>query len=338
MRPSIGIVNITNNIKQAQNLARETIRMYSSRSQEYLSDEKQEAFKKEFDPVIEEFESHKAMAHPLFDFLKEQSQEGFNSRQFEIYRANFFSRTELTIPAVARAVEVAARHGDYQSVADNVANLYDEGGYGDAEKVHGQLLINSHNQHGEKIFGLYPIEQFRDLKSSPLVIPELTEYRKAKLASFNKSYPYVAGNMCAHEFAADDMLKGFNEALFQPYKGYYNKEEWEELMTFFTAHADDTIEGGNVEERHGEMAKDGAKRACQFDVKNIPKMRQGGLDFLDVQSNLWNGLLREIENAKDKGIPVIPRQEMQLDIPSTRINLATDPVHKLARADKQIGL
>ncbi len=273
-------------------------------SQDRLDTEKK--FRLLFNPVIEEFKEHPALDHPFFQYLKEQSQEGFNSRQFAIYRDNFLFRTEATIPSVARTVEKAALSGDMQTVTDTISNLYDEGGYGDPSKVHSKLLLDSHNKHGERIFGLSPLEDLRGARKSPFLVPEVIQYRQAKLSVFNRSFPYIAGNTFAHELAADGMLDNFRKAFFEPYKGYYKPEDYVRLTEYFTAHKDDEKEGGDVEAQHARMAEAAAERACKENIINIPKIRQGGLDFLERQSELWSGLLREIERAKDKVVPVVP--------------------------------
>lgn len=304
MKPS----TISKTLQNANVLFGATSRMYSARvrSASSLSDIEQE-FKKAFDPVAEEFAAHRAMKHPFFDYLKEQAKTGFNPRQFQIYRDNFLYRTELTIPSVARAIEKAALSGDMQTIADTVRNLYDEGGYGDPTKIHSQLLLNSHNQHGERVFSVNPLAVLRDVKYSQFLVPAVQDYRKSKIAVFNRSYPYIAGNTWAHELAADGMLVDFREAFFEPYKGYYTEEDYKKLIEFYTAHKDDSVEGGDVELQHERMARAAAERACSENIKNIPKMREGGLEFLERQSALWEDMEKAIEAAKHQGVPVPPK-------------------------------
>ena len=104
--------------------------------------------------------------------------------------------------------------------------------------------------------------------------------------ALNRSYPYIAGNTWAHELAADGMLVNFRESFFEPYKGYYTEEAYNKLTEFYTAHKDESVEGGDVELQHERMAR-AAERACSENIRNIPKMREGGLEFLERQSVLW---------------------------------------------------
>jgi len=191
-------------------------------------------FESKFDPVIKEFKNHEALNHKFFHYLKERSQYGFNSRQFLIYRDNFLYRTELTIPSVARVIGKAALYGDLQTAANTVSNLSDELGHGDPKKVHSQLLLDSHNVYGEVIFGLDRVKKLKDVEKSKFLLPEVIGYRKNKLEIFNKHFAYIAGNMFAHELAADGMLDNFRQAFFEPYKGYYSSENYEKLIEYFT--------------------------------------------------------------------------------------------------------
>ncbi len=307
MRPlARSITHIAENLKKAHDFASVAKRMYSvgfggSRTYHGVSDDLEAEFRKKFDPIAEEFLAHRALKHPFFDFLAEQSKEGFTSKQFEIYRDNFFRRTELTIPSVARFIEKAALSGDSQAVADTIRNLSDEGGYGDVDKMHSNLLAKSHNVHGMRVFNINPIYLLSEAEKSQNLVPEVEEYRKAKQQAFEQKYPFIAGNTWAHELAADDMLDNFRKAFFAPYKGYYTPAEYQKVTEFFTAHKDDSVEGGNVEAQHEIMARGAAERACKESLANISAVRDGGLDFLSHQERLWDGMLREIEKARSKG-------------------------------------
>jgi hypothetical protein len=327
---SVSKNTLLDSLKKAHEFVNITSAAYSTKNTSKFDINKK--FKEKLDPVIEEFKSHQALDHPLFSYLEEQSKSGFNSRQFQIYRDNFFYRTELTIPSVAKTIEKAALEGDLVTVAETISNLYDEGGYGDPNKVHSKLLLDSHNLHGEKIFGLIPIDKLKNVKNSSLLLPESLKYRKHKIAVFNQPYPYIAGNTFAHELAADGMLVNFRKAFFDPYQNYYQPEEFKELLSYFTAHKDDRVEGVGVEEMHGIMARSAAERACEENIGKIPKMRKGGLDFLNTQSNLWFGMLREMEKAKDKGI-IIP-VKLEIDSKNNRDKPNTSLVPSKAQSLK----
>lgn len=278
-----------------------------SKNHSVMTCDLEEEFIRKFDPISQEFESHRALNHPLFEYLLQQSKEGFTPKQYQIYRDNFFRRTELTIPSVARFIEKAALSGDPQAVVDTIRNLNDEGGYGDIEKMHSSLLKKSHNFHGMRVFNVDPIHELSDVAKSENLVTEVEEYRKSKQDSFEKTYPYIAGNTWAHELAADDMLDGFRKAFFEPYQGYYTPPEYIKITEFFTAHKDDSIVGGDVEKQHASMARSAAERACKDSLQNIAHVRLGGLEFLNSQAKLWDGLLREIENARLIGEVVEPK-------------------------------
>ncbi|MBM5782853.1 MAG: hypothetical protein FJ368_05480 [Pelagibacterales bacterium] len=318
MRP---LISAAENLRKAHDFANIAKRMYSSgfggsRGYSGVSDDLEAEFRRKFDPIAEEFQSHKALKHKFFDFLEAQSKEGFTSKQFEIYRDNFFRRTELEIPSVARFIEKAALSGDSQAVADTIRNLNDEGGYGDVNKMHSNLLAKSHNVHGMRVFNLNPIYPISEAGKSENLVPEVEEYRKAKQQAFEQEYPFVAGNTWAHELAADNMLDNFRKAFFVPYQGYYTPEEYKKVTEFFTAHKDDSVEGGDVEAQHERMARYAAERACKESLKNISSVRKGGLNFLDHQARLWDGMLREIEKAKSKGEIIEPKETSS---PSTSV-------------------
>ncbi len=292
-----------------------------SRGYSMISPDLEEEFRKKFDPISEEFANHRALEHPLFDFLEEQSKTGFTTTQYAIYRDNFFRRTELTIPSVARFIEKAAMNGDHQAVVDTIRNLNDEGGYGDIKKMHSNLLAESHNLHGMRVFNLNPA-QILNIIESPNLVPAVEEYRRSKQLSFDRPYPYIAGNTWAHELAADNMLDNFRKALFAPYQGYYTPEEYTKLTEFFTAHKDDSIDGGDIEAQHERMARGAAERACRDGLQNVDEVREGGLEFLNVQEKLWDGLLIGIEKAESIG-SIIQIKPIDVGIPAPSISASS---------------
>ena len=95
-------------IAKAQNFSSVAKKMYST-GYSGISEELEYEFRKKFDPIAEEFSSHRALDHDLFKYLEEQSKEGFTPKQYEVYRDNFFRRTELTIPSIASPTLIVAR-------------------------------------------------------------------------------------------------------------------------------------------------------------------------------------------------------------------------------------
>ncbi len=331
MKSTSNIFQTLEKLRNAQALFNVTKRMYSPASASIRfpyypridaeidnAEIAEKKFKKLFDPIAEELQGHRALNHPLWALLEGQSQEGFNPVQFKIYRDNFFFRTELTIPSVARVIEKAALNGDLKTVAEMVRNLYDEGGYGDENKIHSKLLLDSHNKHGERVFEVEPLDALRNVQYSDCLVQAVYDYRESKIAVFDQPYPYIAGNTWTHELAADGMLVHFREAFFEPYKGYYSAEEYDELIGFYKAHKDDSVENGDVEAQHERMARAAVQRACRDNIENIPKMREGAIEFLDRQAALWDDIEKAIVEARGKGDPIPPKPEF--DKPKTTIS------------------
>jgi len=283
-------------------------------------------FKNAIDETVEIFHNHPAYNHKLFQYLEDQKSKGFNKNQFQIYRDNFFYRTELTIPSVASTVIAAIKNSDYITVSQMAKNLYDEGGYGDPNKVHAKLLLDSHNLHGEKIFNLQPVRRIKDIENSDYITNETKNYRSSKMNVFNESYSYVIGNAWAHEFLADGMLENFKNAFFVPYRGYYNPKDYEKVIEFYKAHRDDEKEGGDVEAEHERMARDSVVRSCDSDIKKYNEVLRGGLEFMSKQSNLWDSMLSLLEKNQ-KSSEVIPTKEAFSDSISNT-NIATKLTNK----------
>lgn len=290
------------------------------------SEEKLNKFEERLNEIADIFENHPATNHPLFSYLKDQSDIGFNKMQYAIFYTNFLFRTKETIPSVAYALARAALEGDYSTVAMHGKNLGDETGYGNPDNVHSQLLMDTHNSHGSRVFDLDPLT-IQDLKTSILITPEVREYCEMKAEIFRKSYPHIAGNMWAHEFAADDMLTNFKEAYFEPYKSHYSEEEYEKLMKFFDAHRDDSVEGGDVEAEHERMARQAVYFACKGDIKKLDDVLQGGLMMLDCQAKVWDSILRESQKFEPwiEKVPPIHARVQTGELDSTPLSTPVLP-------------
>ncbi len=309
---------IQNNVTRAK-LFSSLVRHYSQQNNFLLSSEFTKEIQAKLDPIEQEFSGHRAVKHPLFDYLSDQAQEGFNARQFLIYRDNFFRRTHLTIPSIARTIAASAEFGDMHAASLYLENLRDEMGRENEDLIHSKLLLESHNIHGIRVFSIDPMPRLIDVKDSKFLLPEVEEYRKQKHEIFSMPYPFVAGNTWAHELAADKMLDNFKRAFFDPYIGYYKEPEWLNLTRFFTVHKDDSIHNGNVEEQHGEMARISAELLCKEGLSNLSAIKEGGLIFLSNQEKLWDGLLRELEKAKSITTTIKPKLRQQDDVPNTKI-------------------
>ena len=290
--------------------------------------EKLNKFEERLNEIADIFKNHPAINHSLFSYLAEQSDSGFNKMQYAIFYINFLFRTKETIPSVALALARAALEGDNSTVAMHGKNLGDETGHGNPDNVHSKLLMDTHNFHGSRVFDLDPLT-IQDLKTSILITPEVREYCEMKAEIFRKSYPHIAGNMWAHEFAADDMLTNFKEAYFEPYKSHYSEEEYEKLMKFFDAHRDDSVDGGDVEAEHERMARQAVYFACKGDIRKLDAVLEGGLMMLDCQAKVWDSILREtqkFENWMEKVAPIhagVKDEELESNSLSTPVLSST---------------
>jgi len=252
-----------------------------------------------FDDIDIIIKNHSAFTHPLFAYIYERAQKGFTSRQFEIYRCNYFHRTFNTIPSVARLVEAAARNMDIETLSTAGKNLYEETGSGDPSKVHSYLLQASHNQHAASVFELEYLSLV-DTANSALLIPEALMFEKSisKLYS-SKLYSIVLGTAYAHEMTANAMLIAFYECFFASYREHYSTAGFYQLVEYFLTH----ISG--IEDEHASDCKAAAQRQASKDGDSR-YILQGVLGFLNAQALLWDGIHRELMNAEKIGKLISP--------------------------------
>ncbi|MDX2082424.1 MAG: hypothetical protein SFV53_00335 [Rickettsiales bacterium] len=288
------------------------VRNYYPQKSFYLSEDFRKEIVKKLDPVAHEFSEHKALKHPLFVYLEERSKEGFTAKQFLIYRDNFFRRSQLEIPSIASTLRASVLYGDFDAAVLGFKNLSNKMGGGNVKKIHSQLLLESHNIHGIRVFGLDPVARMTDVEKSEVLLPEVEEYRKAKEDIFTRQYPVIAGNTWAHELAADSMLDNFRKAFFDPYKSYYEPKEYKNIARFFTVHKDQLREDKSVEKQHEKMARKTVESACLESLTHIEQVREGGLIFLDHQAKLWDGMLRELEKARNIVEIIKPRESREV--------------------------
>jgi hypothetical protein len=74
--------------------------------------------------------------------------------------------------------------------------------------------------------------------------------------------------------------------IFEPYSGYYTKEELKVVMAYFDAHRDPNDEHGNVEEQHAQMALDVIRTMFLENPKCFSQIEKGVMAFLNAQSKL----------------------------------------------------
>lgn len=242
--------------------------------------------------IAQAFSQYDASSQSFFKYLETLSIRGLNRHQYEIYRDNFFFRTSSTPRSISRLVTAAFLHLDLATLETGIANLQDELGHGNPKNSHLQLLESAYNYHGEKVFALSAVSIDR-IGFSKLICPEAIEFRaKQKSLYQHRAYTIVLGCSFAQEFAADQMLRIFYKTLFQPYRSLYTEQEFKQVSRYFTVH----ING--LEAHHAAQARSALLNNCRTS-EDLALMQRGMTEFLGIQANLWNGILREMRKAGD---------------------------------------
>ncbi len=245
--------------------------------------------------------NHRAIHHPLFDYLQNCASLGFTSKQYQIYRDNYLLRTFYTIPSVAFLVAASALNVDIQTLTTAGKNLYEESGRGDASDAHSKLLVDSHNLHARTVFNLDDVS-LKEIHYSKWIIQETRSFIESQEKLYkNKVYCIVLGAAFAHESAATPMLSAFYHNLFKSYRNYYNDCNFEDLSKYFLVHID------GLEEEHADNAGLAARRNC-INEQSLNQLFIGSSGFLNSQACLWDGLYRTLIEAEDERerVPVNP--------------------------------
>lgn len=290
--------------------------------------------------ILNSFRAHRANHHEFFEYLKESSKEGITPEQYLVYRDNFFHRTKNIMGFIAVYVKRIVDNHDYPSLAQTAKNFSDEGGHGIVEGIHLKLLEDGHNLHGRIVFGI-PEITIPNAKNSPFLVPEALPFRKnQKIAFRSASYPSMTGRLLAHEDAADEMLNNFRMFIFEPYKGYYTEKDFNSLIEYYRVHRDDSKENGNVEEEHQKQALQIASNIIAFNPRAAKTILRGGERFLEDQSNLWDGMMREMQNSRFHGPKVLPKSEfleVSNRIPSPIVKIKTNSTQKVIKDSNEKG-
>lgn len=246
-------------------------------------------------------QNHRALHHPLFDYLGKHAATGFTPTQFQIYRDNYFLRTFNTIPCIANLLISVAKNLDFETLAAVGKNLYDETGCGDQLRTHSYLLEFSHNTHAETVFNLKPISLIDSDKSIYLTNEAKQFVNKETRLYTHQMYGTVLGAAYAHEAAASVMLIGFYEGFFTGYKSYYSAKDFYNLSEYFLVH----ISG--LEDAHAKKAREAVIRYSAKE-NSLFALFNGVSGFLDSQAALWDGLYREIKGAEHVGTKIPPKK------------------------------
>lgn len=243
---------------------------------------------------FESIKSHKAINHALFDYLKRRARtKDFSAAFFNIYRVNYFTRTQGIASAISEILKAAVEEADYLTISLVGMNLFEETGEGDPKKTHLMLLEKSHNKHGELIFGLPPIP-VKMARYSEHALKSFQHFPEDRMHLYsNNSYFFRLGVMLADETAAVPMISGFYKSLFEPYKDDYAEEDLQGMTRYFSDHL------SGVEQRHGDDMLSSVQGNCKTN-SDIDEVMYGAECFFKMQSNLWDALLTALESVDTK--------------------------------------
>lgn len=243
------------------------------------------------------FAQYRRAVAPLFDYLRARARVGFTAAQFRLYRDNYFYRTNTTAAVVARIAYLAAARRDRVTLATAAKNLFEETGEGIPDRSHPLLLEQSHNAVAGQVFGLPPLG-LDAADESPLLLAEARDYRERQRRLVEEGdYLTALGASYTQETMATDMLRGFYDTLFVPYRERL-AGTFALVSMYFTVHLD------GVEEEHGRHAREAVCRACRTDADRQSAFA-GIRGFLDAQRNLWTALHRALV-AEERTGPVVP--------------------------------
>lgn len=228
----------------------------------------------------------------LFQYLAERAKVNWTPAQFIVYRDNYFFRTYETIECVAKVIISAKRHEDYITLRSAGSNCYEESGSNIAHKSHPELLLYSHNNHSERIFGVKGIS-LSESATSPNILEETREFRKIQKALYESSnHIEVLAVNYAQEEAAKAMLQIFREAFFEPYRHSYSNKEFNDITEYFSCHLN------GLEERHADEAKYCLFKRCNT-AKDLEIAVASISKILSAQRKMWMAWRKKLQSLED---------------------------------------
>jgi len=249
-----------------------------------------------------DFTKHQQRISEFIAYLRTRSELGISARQFEIYRLNYFCRTDMTVRTIARTAALAADCDDWQSLHCLAENLFDECGQGESEQNHRTLLEASHNLHASAVFNLSELKIADALRSK--VLPATKAYRDSRRkAFFRSSYISALAASFAQEAVARPMLETFRNSLFVPYEQKYHNSNrsklWKTIDCYFNVH----LGSDGVEEKHGEMALACLNRRLEKSGRRAEETDEATTairEFLDRQVALWDAMHSALKEAESE--------------------------------------
>jgi hypothetical protein len=235
------------------------------------------------DALTSELNDHPVFSNNYFDFLQTTS---WNAITYELHRANFFYRTELTVKAIAQACGRAALQDDMNSLILFSHILSEECGNGNPLRHHGLLMAQAHNIFGRVEFAV-PQLSLKDAKSHPLIAEETQQYRDRMQELINSSYLCLLGALMFLERHAEIMLFSFRTAFRKNHQKMDSSEYRKKVEIYFNCHLDN-----GLEERHARDARQCVLNNYHSNY-DFSEIRYGVMEAAEAQLNMWNALYRK---------------------------------------------
>ncbi len=235
---------------------------------------------RELDEFLSSLEEHNIFKNNYFNHLTAVK---WTPDTYELYRANFFYRTELTVKGIAHVCARASEVNDMDTLILFAYILGEETGMGNKAHCHELFMENALNLFGATEFGVLPLKVV-DAKKSPLIIPETLAYREKILDLITGSYQRMLGVAMALETHADQMLTTFREA-FRLTRRKMDVDTFKhDVEVYFNAHVDN-----GVEERHAADARQCVKNNCQ-NLDDLNEIIFGANEMLKIQQSMWDAM------------------------------------------------
>ncbi|UTM59266.1 iron-containing redox enzyme family protein [Photobacterium sp. CCB-ST2H9] len=240
--------------------------------------------------------------HPIFEntYFKHLATYPWTPATYELFRANFFYRTELTVKGIAHVCARSAAVNDMDTLILFSYILGEETGMGNKAHCHEIFMENALNLFGAREYNLEPLK-VQDAKNSPDIIPETLAYRERIQALISDSYPRMLGVVMALETHADRMLTAFREA-FRLSRTHLDEAQYKkEVEVYFNAHVDN-----GVEERHAADARNCVLNNC-LTQSDLNEIIYGATEMFKAQQAMWLAMYRK--SAELDALPVSVQEE-----------------------------
>ncbi len=232
------------------------------------------------DSLIQEIQSHPVFSCEYFKLLQAGR---WTKETYDLHRANFFYRTELTVKGIAQVCARAAMADDTATLTLFSYILNEEAGNGELKNCHSVLLEKTHNLFGQTAFGLPPLSS-REAKDSPLIIEGTLQYRQRILELASGSYQRLLGVAMALETHAEIMLT-YCRTAFRAFADRFDRQQFvREVEVYFNVHLN-----SGVEERHAADARQCVSGNC-LSEDDLAEIAYGARETLAVQHLMWRDM------------------------------------------------